>query len=170
MNLIKGLVPKYFLKNPLFLDFAEAVAGPLQSWYEIVQKLHLYIDPNNAPVSWLNPLMFLVGLPRKDDLTPSLKKALIAGAFSWWILKGTEGTIEEYLSAYLSATVDVVRLNTTSFIVGVNTAGDVIGALGGTAWHYEIHIPNTVSQTDVQIKQILLPFSAAYESYDIVRV
>lgn len=170
MSMLINLVPRFMQKDPLFAAIVEAVGKPFDSWRATVGKLASFLDPAATPEAWLDPLMALVGLPRNDALDPGAKRALIAVALSTWVNKGTEAGIEAYFEAYTGVPVDVFRRNTTSFIAGVNQAGDPCGTLGGGGWAFDVYLTSTSGVTESEVRAVLDPIVAAYEQYDVVYV
>lgn len=168
MSKLLTLLPKFITKDPVMAAVAEAIGKPLDQWMVIIKKLPTYVDPATAPESWLNPLMALVALPRNDGLAEGVKRLLITVAFRTWFSKGTEPGIEGYLKAFVGLDADVVRLNTSSFVAGVNKAGDINGTLGGLAWSFEVHVPASSGFTENEIRTLLVPVVAVYEQYTVV--
>lgn len=168
MSKLLDLVPRFMVKDELMARVVAAVSKPLDDWRTLVAQLPSYLDPAATPEEWLNALMGLVALPRDDGLAAAVKRALIATAFTTWINKGTELGIEAYLGAYAGVTVNVVRLNTTSFIAGVSRAGDVCGTVGGGSWSFQLQVPTASGLTENEVRAILAPVVAAYEQYTVV--
>lgn len=168
MSKILDLVPRYIKDDPVLSAFVTALGTPFDTWRGIVGQLPTYVDANSAPVAWLDPLLKLVGFPRRDDLPETTKRALIGSAFAIWVNKSTETGIETYLQAFAGIDADVVRLNTTSFLAGVNTAGDIVGTQGGGAWAFEVRVPTASGYTENEIRDFLTPVVAAYEVYTVV--
>lgn len=75
----------------------------LMSVKEAMETFYQKLDSVECPVEWLAYLAYLVGLSGEywdDDWSESVKRSMIANAFSWWERLGTLATFQAVLTVH----------------------------------------------------------------------
>lgn len=155
-TLFKFLPPAWWV-DTLASGLVRAMGAPLDRWRIAVATAYRYVDADACPEAQLDWLMQRVGLPRRDGLTPTQKRALIKVAQQVWDQKGRRDAIELYARAIAGVTTEVVNLNTAHCVAGLAVAGDICGP-GALAWRYEVRVP--VGYVDVTTLRDLLAYVA----------
>jgi phage tail-like protein len=166
MSYILKLVPPW-LRVGLARELVSAIAQPLDDWRARIGAAFGYMDPHTAPVSWLPWLAEVVGLPPLDNLSLAAQRALIASAVRGWASKGTRPEIERWVKALAGITAELRPLQSSAFIAGITTAGEVCGPGDETAWRYEVAIA-AGSIAPAELRQLLALVAPAWAQFRIV--
>lgn len=169
MRILNFLSPRW-RKNTLMREFALALSLPFDQNANKIATLHRYLDPYQAPESWLDWLSFVVGLPHNPGLEPWIKRVLIAHASRAYNAKGTIPTILTLVKALTGREATLESNSPHALIAGLFTPGtDAIPGPGTLAFRSTLTLntpQNGLSEEDLYT--LLLPFLCGYEEMTIV--
>lgn len=167
MTKILDFIPPPFLRRELEVGLARAIGRPFDRWRNFVNNRLRYVDPDGAPVEWVEWLLNLLGFEDIGGLSEQRKRNLLDAAMDVWRDKWRADGVSAYIKALAGIPSHFVDWNTDSFIAGVSLAGDICGP-GQVAYVFSIRRPEDVIDNDElqERLRLVLPAFAHYRICD----
>lgn len=112
---IGSMLPAIMQEDPLAMALTEALDDVLAPAIASLDCLHAYVDPQLAPIDFVEWLAGWVGIELNENWPPERQRAAVAAAVGLHRTRGTVAGLRDYLSLATGGIVEITDSGATTW-------------------------------------------------------